>query len=142
MNKFNLFVTIFTVAMLLMGCSSNQQFLENLNVTFENEGATMPTEFQTYTVQLTDSAGDVVDVDEVYLYMNMERMNHPIEGTMHNISEGVYELELPLAMAGEWYANITVTNDGDVKLFEGFVLYAEGERQMEFMKGYNADKEN
>ncbi|WP_169819232.1 hypothetical protein [Anaerobacillus arseniciselenatis] len=45
MNKFNLFVTFFTVLMLIIGCSSNQQLLENLNVTFENEGATMPTEF-------------------------------------------------------------------------------------------------
>jgi hypothetical protein len=72
--------------------------------------------------------------------MNMKMMNHPIEGTMKEVDKGLYELELPLAMAGEWYVNVIVTIEGEEFVFEDFSIIAEGPKQLDWIKGYHADE--
>ncbi|WNF35831.1 FixH family protein [Bacillaceae bacterium IKA-2] len=140
-KKFNLFMTFLIMLMLIIGCSSGSE-LKNLTVNFSDEANTVSTEgFHIYTVQISDKSGSSIDVDKVYLYMNMKMMNHPIEGTMNRVEEGLYQLELPLSMAGEWYANLTVTFDEDTKVFEDFLFSGEGEKQMEYITGYHADEQ-
>ena len=97
-------------------------------------------EFTTYTVQISTKKKQPFDPDQVYLYLNMEMMNHPTEGTMQQVAEGIYQLDLPLAMAGEWYAEITLSIAGQERTYEGFTVTAEGEMFMEYMKGYNHDQ--
>lgn len=140
-KNFNLFMTLFIVLILIIGCSSGNA-LKNLTVNLLDEENTVSTEgFHTYSVQISDESGSAIDVDKVYFYMNMKMMNHPIEGTMNRVKEGLYQLELPLPMAGEWYANLTVTLDEDTKMFEDFLFSGEGEKQMEYIIGYHADEQ-
>ncbi|WP_096189461.1 hypothetical protein [Evansella halocellulosilytica] len=129
----------FAIALLPMaGCSTSAQ-TELYEIIFENEGETIETgEFQTYEVKIKGHEGERQSVDSVYLYMNMERMNHPMEGTMDEIEKGYYQIDLPLAMEGEWYAEVTVTNNGEESI-QRFTLFGEGDMVMDYMKGYNAD---
>lgn len=132
-------MTFFIVLMVVTGCSSSD-YSSELQVNFLQDGATISTEgFQTYSVELKDKDGKAIDVEQVYMYMNMEMMNHPIEGTMNHVGKGVYELDLPLAMSGDWYVNLSVTFNGETTVLEGFSIFGEGEKQMEWMKGYHAD---
>lgn len=142
------FLTIFLLLLLILSslsaCSDNNGSLNlnELNVELIPAAEILPTgEFTTYTVQITDKNKNPFDPDRVYLYLNMEMMNHPTEGTMERVSEGVYELALPLAMAGEWYAEITLYVGDQEKKYEGFTVQAEGDKFMEYMKGYNHDQE-
>ncbi|MFN7251716.1 MAG: hypothetical protein ACK4M9_13095 [Anaerobacillus sp.] len=142
MKKFNLFMTFFIIAMLVIGCASSSSNSKNVEVKFLNEGQVLSTEsFNTYSVKLVNNKGDAIDAEKVYLYLNMKMMNHPIEGTMKRVDIGLYELELPLAMAGEWYANVTVTVEGETIEFSEFAIIAEGPKQVEWMKGYHADQQ-
>lgn len=98
-------------------------------------------EFNTFTVEVKGGEKP----ENVYLYINMEGMNHPIEGTMKEKGDGKYELDLPVAMGGKWYAVIRVLDkDGEVvqseKIADAFE--ATGDHAMKYMKGYNADKPN
>lgn len=95
-------------------------------------------EMKAYTVKLTRN-GAPVDVDKVYYYMNMKGMHHPAEGTMKRVEKGVYRIELPLAMPGEWQAEITLYQGSETRKVEGFTIQAEGKKYMQYMKGYNAD---
>jgi hypothetical protein len=142
LKKFNLFMTFFIIAMLVIGCTSSSSNFNNVEVRFLNDGQVLSTEaFNTYTVKLVNNDGDAIDAEKVYLYMNMKMMNHPIEGTMKKVDKGLFELELPLAMAGDWYANVTVTIGGETVEFNDFEIIAEGPKQMEWMKGYHADQQ-
>lgn len=142
MKKFNLFMTFIIMFMLLTGCSNDKKQSGDIVVNFLNEGDVISTEgFHTYSLQVTNQKGDALTVESVYLYMNMKRMNHPIEGTMKKVDVGYYELDLPLAMAGEWYANVTINANGETFVFEDFTIYGEGPKQMEYMKGFNADNQ-
>ncbi|MBT9282041.1 MAG: FixH family protein [Hydrogenibacillus schlegelii] len=94
-----------------------------------------------FRVRVEDERGQPVDVEKVYLFTNMEGMHHPTEGTMRHVGPGTYELRLPLAMAGEWYAEVTVTAGGKTKTFTGYTVRAEGKTVHAFMKGYNADEQ-
>ncbi len=114
--------------------------LADIQANLKGELDPVPTgEFYKYTVELTDQAGKAVDVDKVYIFMNMEGMHHPTEGTMHAVDKGVYELELPLAMAGEWYAEVTLSLGDEERTLDRFTVQAEGKKFMMYMKGYNAD---
>lgn len=115
--------------------------LKDIHVELIPAQEVLPTgEFTTYTVKITDKKGKPFDPDKVYLYLNMEMMNHPTEGTMERVSEGIYELSLPLAMAGEWYAEITLSVGEETRKYEGFTVQAEGDMFMEYMKGYHHDQ--
>lgn len=59
---------------------------------------------------------------------------------MRHIGPGTYEIFLPLAMGGEWYAEITVTVGGKEHTFTGYHVQAEGKHYQQFIKGYNADE--
>lgn len=114
--------------------------LKEITATFTSAQAVVPTgEFQKYTVALMDKAGQATSVDKVYVFMNMEGMHHPTEGTMHEVEKGVYTIELPLAMAGEWYAEVTLTTGSASHTLDRFTVMAEGKKFMMYMKGYNAD---
>lgn len=128
--------------MLVTACTSTTAPNSGIEVMFLNDGQVISTEgFHTYSVQLTNKDGETIDAQEVYIYINMEMMNHPIEGTMQKGDTGLYELDLPLAMAGDWYVNVSVTIDGNKYEFSDFSIIAEGPKQMEYMKGYNADNQ-
>ncbi|UCZ52036.1 FixH family protein [Bacillus shivajii] len=134
----NLVTFTIVVMLLISGCNVNSE-LDNLEINFFNEGSTYRTgEFHTYEVALLTGEEEPISVEDVYLYMNMERMNHPMEGTMVETEKGHYQLDLPLAMEGEWYAEVTV-KIGDEEKTERFLINGEGEMVMDFMKGYNAD---
>ncbi|MGO4888520.1 FixH family protein [Anaerobacillus sp. MEB173] len=149
MNKSNFFMTFLLLifAISLIGCSSeNNQFestiLNDAEVNFLNQGELFQTgEMNTYTVEVTDSSGSPLQPDSVYIYMNMEMMNHPMEGTMHEVEAGTYQLDLPLAMAGDWYVQVTIKDGEEEKVFEDFAIQAEGEKVMEIMTGYHADQQ-
>lgn len=114
--------------------------LADIQADLKGELDPIPTgEFYTYTVKLQDPSGNPVDADKVYLFMNMEGMHHPTEGTMHVVEKGVYQLELPLAMAGEWYAEVTLSQGNEERTLDRFTVQAEGKKFMMYMKGYNAD---
>lgn len=133
--NFMTFSSIFIV--LIVGCSAQE--LEKVTVEFKEENQTLATgKFHTYQVNLADESGDPFSADDVSIYMNMERMNHPMQGTMQAVEEGKYTVDLPLAMEGEWYAEVTVTYDNE-ETTERFSLYAEGDMAEEYMKGYDAD---
>jgi hypothetical protein len=132
-----IFVPLLMLFIIITGCSSR----EDVNVLFLEEGKTISTEgFHTYTVELTDKKGNPLAADSVFLFVNMKVMNHPMQGTMKQIEDGLYELDLPLAMAGEWLADVTVIINGEPKVFEGFELFAEGSINKEYIKGYHADE--
>lgn len=133
-------VAILLLIVILFGCSSSAASLSDTTISLENLGETYGTgEFIPYVITVNDSNGNPFSVDEVYLYINMEGMNHPMEGTMEEKEAGRYELSLPLAMEGEWYVIVTVFA-GEDEQEERFTVYAEGERVMEYMKGYNHDE--
>lgn len=98
-------------------------------------------EFSNFTVEVKD--GD--KPEKVTLYLNMEGMNHPMQGTMEETGEGKYELELPVAMGGKWYAVVRLLDKDDKvihsKKFED-AFEATGDHAMKYMKGYDADKPN
>ncbi|MBU9721857.1 MULTISPECIES: FixH family protein [Bacillaceae] len=139
MKKIVYFMTIWTVLIVTMvGCQNDRG--EDLQIEFMNEGNTYRTgEFITFNLGLSDQEGAPVTADQVYFYMNMERMNHPMEGTMIEVSPGNYEIELPLAMEGEWLVEITTTKENKV-IEERFYVHGEGDMAMEYMTGYNADE--
>lgn len=131
---------LFILLLVLTACSLSAASLSDVTVTFENADETYEAgEFVPYIVTLKDDRDNYLTVDEVYLYINMEGMNHPMEGTMEEMESGVYELPLPLSMAGEWYVVVTV-KQGEEEREETFTVYGEGERVMEYMKGYNHDE--
>ncbi|MDY0323493.1 MAG: FixH family protein [Candidatus Carbobacillus sp.] len=114
---------------------------KTLTVELKTETPVYPTGvFKPYRVEIRDASGKPVDVDKVYYFMNMEGMHHPTEGTMRHIGPGTYELFLPLAMGGEWYAEITVDVGGQSHTFTGYHVQAEGKHYQQFIKGYNADE--
>ncbi|WP_164984934.1 FixH family protein [Ammoniphilus sp. CFH 90114] len=131
------------VVLLMTACSQGQGTkLNDIEVSFNGAQAVVPTGQKTlYTVELKDKDGKAIDVEKVYLYMNMNMMNHPTEGTMKRVNPGTYQLELPLAMAGEWYAHVTITEAGVERKVEGFTQQADGDKHMELMKGYHADEQ-
>lgn len=135
-------ILITAMILLMSGCSQGQEsILNEVEVNFYADQEIVPTgEKRTYTVELKDPKGNPFDADHVYLYMNMNMMNHPTEGTMKKVRPGTYELELPLAMAGEWYAHVTLTQGGVERKVEGFNQLAEGEKHIELMRGYHADQ--
>lgn len=136
------FLLLLLFASLLSACmaDSSAPSLNDIEVELIPAKSMIPTgEFTTYTVRVSTKNKQPFDPDQVYLYLNMERMNHPTEGTMKRIDEGIYELDLPLAMAGEWYAEITLSVDEQTRTYEGFSVHAEGEMFMEYMKGYHHD---
>lgn len=139
MKKFNLFMTFFTMLMLVIGCSNPKSDIE---VNFLNNNEIISTEgFHTYKVEIKNEDESGTAVEKVYLYLNMEMMNHPIEGTMEKAQTGIYSIDLPLAMSGDWYAVVTVTMNGQDHTFEDFQFEATGEKNLDFMKGYNADEQ-
>ncbi|MBE3597144.1 MAG: FixH family protein [Hydrogenibacillus sp.] len=114
--------------------------VERLNVELIPAREVLSTgEAHPYRVVVTDQGGQRVDADRVYLFLNMEGMHHPTEGTMRRVGTGEYELRLPLAMPGEWYAEVTISAGGKEKTFTGYQVRAEGKAYHLFMKGYNAD---
>lgn len=135
----SLIIILWTI---LLSACGQQNGLEDIQVSFEGEKEVIPTgEMTTYIVKLGDASGKPIDVEKVYLYMNMKMMNHPTEGTMKRVDTGTYQLDLPLAMAGEWYANVTISEGGQQREIEGFKQQAEGEKKIELMKGYHADQQ-
>ncbi|UTR11188.1 FixH family protein [Evansella sp. LMS18] len=121
------------------GCSSANA-LGNTDIQLKNAGETYPTkEFITYEVILQDKDGEAVSPETVYLYMNMERMHHPMEGKMKETEPGKFAIELPLAMEGEWYAIVTIS-EGENEVEKQFEIFGEGEMEPELLKGYNADE--
>ncbi|PYZ93573.1 hypothetical protein CR194_10440 [Salipaludibacillus keqinensis] len=139
MSKIVNLLTITSIIILLIVACQSEPVLEKISIEFHNEGEVFETgEFQTFRVELKDKAGERLEVDDVKIHINMERMNHPMIGTMNLSEDGVYEVELPLAMAGEWYTEITLTEEGEERV-ERFYLQAEGEMAEEFMRGYHAD---
>ncbi|RXI98336.1 hypothetical protein DS745_18605 [Anaerobacillus alkaliphilus] len=139
MRKFNLFMTFFIMVMVVTGCSTSNPPAE-VQVTFLDDGQTISTnDFHTYTVQIKNKDGLALDVESVYMFMNMKMMNHPIEGTMNKVDTGLYEIDLPLAMSGDWYVDVSVTYKGETIVYEDFSITAEGPKQMEWMKGFNKD---
>lgn len=142
LKKFNLFMTFLIIVIVVTACSNTGNLSDDVQVDFKNNGERLSTEgFQTYSVQLADGDGNPLDREKVYIYMNMKMMNHPIEGTMKNVAPGIYELDLPLAMAGDWYVHISVTENGETVVYDDFTVIAEGEKNMEYMKGYHADEQ-
>ncbi|MFA9555887.1 FixH family protein [Evansella sp. AB-rgal1] len=141
MKKIVNLMTICTVLIVgIVACSNGG--IDSIQATFFNNGETYPTgEFTTYSVSLVDSSGEPVSVEKLYFYMNMEKMNHPMEGTMKEVKEGLYEIELPLAMPGEWYVNVTIFNGKEERALDSFTVYAEGDMVMEYMRGFNSDLE-
>jgi len=159
MKKLLLVCTIFTLG-LMAGCSSGEPVgspsdqvgsasadapikLEDIKVSLEAAQDPVPTgEMTLYTVKLQDQKGNPATVDSVHLYLNMDMMNHPTQGTMKEAGDGVYTLELPLGMEGEWYTIITLSK-GDMKReIKEFKIEAKGEKHMDLMTGYTADGED
>lgn len=115
--------------------------LASIKVTLETAAQPIETGVMTpYVVSLADEQGNPVEVDSVHFYMNMEMMNHPTQGTMQKMENGKYEVELPLAMEGEWYTIITITKGEESTEMKEFKVQATGEKFMEYMKGYDADQ--
>ncbi|MBU9711445.1 FixH family protein [Evansella tamaricis] len=138
MRKIVYLMTICIVS--ILGCSGEEN-LNDYNVLLENEGNTYQTgEFIPLKVIVEDPSGEPVSVDDIFLYMNMERMNHPMQGTMEEQDQGMYIIELPLAMGGEWYVDVLI-KDGKKEREERFYIHGEGEMVMEYMMGYNKDEE-
>jgi len=132
-------MTISSIFIVLIVACQSPSILEETIIGFSNEESVFKTgEFHTYEVTIQNQTGEMISVDRVYLYMNMERMNHPMVGTMTRVEEGVYSVDLPLAMEGDWYAEVTIENDGEEKT-EQFSVYAEGEMSEEYIRGYDAD---
>ncbi|MBE3594821.1 MAG: FixH family protein [Candidatus Carbobacillus altaicus] len=154
----NVVVVVFVFAFILAGCGTKEappsssppdtssKSSENIDpatlaVALKTDEPVYPTgEFKPYRVEIKDATGQPVDVDKVYYFMNMEGMHHPTEGTMRHIGPGSYELFLPLAMPGEWYAEITVEAGDKSHTFTGYHVQAEGKHYQQYMKGYNADE--
>lgn len=144
-KRFTLAAALFAVLMVFtVACgqaTSPGAALNDVKVELVKEKEPIATgEMKGYTVKLTAN-GSPVDVDKVYYYMNMKGMHHPAEGTMKKVETGVYKVDLPLAMPGEWYAEITLTKGSESRKVEGFTVQAEGKKYMQYMKGYNADSQ-
>lgn len=147
MKRFSLVLIMMLLFIFATACgnddaSGDTKKLDPTNFSVEFAGAqeVVPTgEFTKYTVTVKDSNGKTTSVDKVYLFMNMEGMHHPTEGTMKEVQTGVYELELPLAMEGEWYAEVTITVGDKEHTYGKYYQKAEGKKHMMYMKGYNAD---
>jgi hypothetical protein len=138
-NIVYLLTILFMITAAAAGCSSVGA-LGNTDIQLENAGETYQTkEFITFEVNLQDKDGEAVSPERVYLYMNMERMHHPMEGTMKETEPGNFVIDLPLAMEGEWYAIVTIS-EGEKEVEERFEVFAEGEMEPELLKGYNADE--
>ncbi|MDG5789207.1 FixH family protein [Evansella sp. AB-P1] len=139
MKKIVYFMTICTVIIVTMtGCNKSE--LDTLIVNLKQEGETFQKgEFTTYEVSLKSQQEEQVSVDDVYLYMNMEHMNHPMEGKMEKVRDGIYEIDLPLAMAGEWYVLVNVRHEGEEREIP-FHVFAEGDMVMKYMQDYHADE--
>ncbi len=132
-------MTISSIFIVLIVACQSPSALEETEIKFMNENEIHKTGvFHTYEVALIDKEGENISADQVFLYMNMERMNHPMTGTMEEKDKGKFALDLPLAMEGEWYAEVTVEIDGQEKT-ERFVLFAEGEMSEDYIRGYDAD---
>ncbi|MCR6095718.1 FixH family protein [Salipaludibacillus agaradhaerens] len=130
-------ITIITTV-LIVGCRSTAS--SDVTVTFLQDGDTFETgEFHTFEVRLTDEIEEPIEVDNLQIHINMERMNHPMTGTMTMDDEGTYSVELPLAMEGEWYVDVTALLE-DEESIERFYIQAEGEMAEDYMRGFDADK--
>ncbi|MBP1932072.1 FixH family protein [Ammoniphilus resinae] len=158
MKKLLMVCTIFTLG-LMVGCSGGDSAgspsdqvgsasadapvkLEDIKVSLEAaKNPVLTGEMTLYTVKLQDQKGNPAAVDSVHVYLNMDMMNHPTQGTMKEAGEGVYTVELPVGMEGEWYTIITLSK-GDMKReIKEFKVQAKGEKHMDLMTGYNADKD-
>ena len=134
-------VYLLTISILLtLGISACGNQLTKMDIQLENNGETYETgDFSRYRVLLTDENGNPASAEEVSIYINMERMNHPMEGIMNETKTGTYEIDLPLAMEGEWYI-IVNAYIGKEEREEKFTVYGKGEMVMEYMQGFNADE--
>lgn len=151
-KKIKILISFLIVALGLMGCNSLEgesakdstdlQTEDLASITVELETTEQPIEtgvMNPYIVLLKDQQGNPVEVDSVHFYMNMDMMNHPTQGTMQQKEAGAYTLDLPLAMKGEWYTIITLRRGEQSIEIKDFKIQAEGEKHMEYMRGYDAD---
>lgn len=125
------------ITVLIVGCRTTA--LSDVTVALLQEGDTFTTgEFHTFEVALKDKTGEPVEADNVQIHINMERMNHPMTGTMKMDDEGIYSVVLPLAMEGEWYVDVTILLE-DEETTERFHIHAQGDMADDYMRGFDAD---
>lgn len=99
----------------LVGCnkkavSESNSYLDALNPKITEIETSKNKKLHTYELILLNSNGEKVDVDSVFLKLEMKSMNHYSKGKMKKIDKGVYEVELELPMDGIWSKQITLTS--------------------------------
>lgn len=96
-------------------------------------------EFNEYVVNVFNKNGEPTNVDNIYFHMNMEMMNHPMEGNMKKVKKGTYSITVPVAMKGEWYIELTLKKDRFEKTINKYTIEAVGDYQEDLINGYLVD---
>lgn len=130
-------VLLIIIGFLLVGCheTSNPTSIIEFQTSSELPRSG---EFERFTVTITE---EELTIDKVTLYLNMEGMNHPLEGTMEKEASNLFTLDLPIAMGGTWYAIVRLYHKDDV-ITERFDFEAIGDIDERFIHGYHADNEH
>ncbi|MGO4887368.1 hypothetical protein ACJ2A9_06410 [Anaerobacillus sp. MEB173] len=116
-----IYVLFMIIASVLLGCTNEQNDSSAFSLQISPE-LPQAGEFELFTVTLPND----LEAEKVTIYLNMEGMDHPMEGTMKEENPFTYTIELPISMAGQWYAIVRVINGNEV-VTERFDFEASGE---------------
>lgn len=96
------------VSILLIACGGGKMDISVVEAPKYKDGVSYP-----FVISVMENDEGVNNL-EIVATLEMARMDHGhIEVVFSETGEGVYEGEVELPMAGEWIANVVITQDGE-----------------------------